>query len=420
MRISGQFQYDVARFVIQSRRTDLLERWLGDAAGVVPEKSVQGFFERAQAKIAELPQLLDPDFTDARLRYLAWFAGWDDSPAVDFVDGLDAAALRKLIALSVPLWQQKGSAAGVINAIRIFAGKTAILRDWHWHRWIVDETGEWIEARGLDPYLVGGLYTEADESLAWLVVNRDGLTESDRRLVYDLLTYTRVAGEHFGVVFAAFADDFARGLSQWAQIGTSGTATAADGTASLLEGAALKANATAEELATWTPFQRSSVQLTFSTTDATEVLSLDAMISEDGADFYRGEVAADGTVTLYLRGVSVSTTSVVLPTAGTTFQLELAVEPVSAAEVKASVRVGGELRLEQTFLGVDAFDDSSGGVVLRRTGATAEATAVDDVLVLATPNRVQYIGQAAITPTFGFGGASYIADPDPGVEPFAG
>ena len=44
----------------------------------------------------------------------------------------------------------------------------------------------------------------------------------------------------------------------------------------------------------------------------------------------------------------------------------------------------------------------------------------DNAIVLATPNRVQYIGQRAITPVIGLGGPQYIADPDPGLEPFEG
>lgn len=421
-RIDPDFPYDVFRFIVESRRSGLLETWLGKSDAIEGEKSVQGLFEAIQARILRLPELLDPASVLAQLRELAWQVGWDDTPEVAFIDGLATEDLRKLIRLSVPLWKQKGTAAGVINAIRVFTGKTAVLQDWFFHRWIVDETGEWVESRGADPYLVGDLYTEGDESVTWVLVNREGLTSVERRYVFDLLTFVHASGEHFVVVYAAFVDDFRTGFAQWAQIGTPGTLVATDGDprGGLLEGAAVVTNVTAEELATWGPDQRTIVHVEFAGVTADEELRLEVMRDASGAAYYEARLTAAGTLELLLSGVLDSTAALVLPAAGTPVALEVRVEPVSAAETKVGVYVGGEVQLETTFLGVDALVDPSSGVVVRREGIEAGATYIDNVVILATPYDTQFIGQKAITPTSGLGGLVYIADPDPGLEEFAG
>lgn len=421
-KISEDFQHDVFRFIIQSRRNDLLERWFGTPDSIGPERSVQGQFEATQERILDLPKLIDPGFDKAKLRLLAWNVGWDDAPEVDFISGLDENALRKLITLSVPLWKQKGSGRGLVNAIRVFTGKTAVVRDWFWHRWILDESGLWLEAKGSDPYLVGGIYTQEGETLTWVILNRQGLTETDRRLVYDLLTYTRVIGEHYGLVYAAFIDDFTEGLDQWTQIGTPGTLVVNedDFRGGLLEGASVRTNFTVEEMATWTPFQNTIAYIEFATDGADEEITLEVMRSEDGSTSYSAKLTADGSLELRRSGNLELASTITLPSPGFPVGLEIKVEPISSAEQQVSIFVGAELKLQSVFLGVDAYIDSAGGVVISREGSEVEPTYIDNVMTLATPNRVQFIGQNAIPPTPGFGGPEYIANPDPGVEPFTG
>lgn len=424
-RINDSFQHDVFRFVIESRRNDLLSRWLGEPGLINPESSVQGHFERIQARIKELPELLDPSFGDAELRLLAWVVGWDDRPEVAFIDDLSDVELRKLIRLSVPLWKQKGAAEGLINAIRVFTGKTALVQDWFWHRWIIDEAGFWVEAQGADPYLVGGRYTEGDAFLTWVIINRDGVGESQRRLVYDLLTFIRVAGEHYGVIYAGFADNFAAGFAQWTQIGTPGTLVVNEGDyrGGLLEGASIKAAVTDAEAATWTPFLRAIVYAQFESITGTSYLEAEVMRSADGVNHYRARITDTGEVELYLDGVSVAGPILFTPpVAGTPIGFEIRVEPVNTAETKVSILVGNVVLLDHTFLGDEAYVVSDGGLVINRGSvvSNAETVYIDNVILLASPNRIQFIGQQAITPTPGLGGPVYIADPDPGVEPFAG
>lgn len=420
-KIDPDFQHDVHRFIIRSRRNKLLAKWLGEPGAVTPEKSIQGIFERTQDKIGELPMLLDPAYSGAQLRFLAWLVGWDDSKDVSFIEDLSDDDLRKLIQLSVPLWQEKGSGIGLVNAIRVFTGKTAIVQDWFWHRWIIDESGFWVESRGNDPYLVGGIYTEADEYLTWVILNRQGLTSLERRLVYDLLTYIRVIGEHYALVYAAFVDDFADGFAQWTQLGTPGTfvVNEDDFRGGLDEGAIAKTNFVETELATWSPFQRTIAHIEFATVSAQEVIEVKGMRSADGVTYYAAKLGADGAVDL-VSPVGTFSTTITMPVVGTPIGLELRVEPINTAQTKVGVYIGNELQVENTFLGVDAYIDSAGGVTIERSGTEVLTTYVDNVVVLATPHRVQFIGQSAIPPTPGLGGPQYIANPAPELEPFIG
>jgi len=421
-KISDNFQYDVFKFIIESRRNALLSRWLGDPDLADAEKSIQGQFEAIQANIAQLPELYVLDSDKVQPRLLAWLLGWDDNPLVDFVDDLSDDQLKKLIELSVPLWKNKGTAGAIVNLLRIFTGKTALIRDWFWYRWVIDGSGFWQKARGTDPYLVGSQYTEADEWLTWIILNRVGIGETERRLIYDLLTFIRPTGEHFGVVYAAFADDFANGFSQWTQIGTPGTLVTTEGDyrGGLLQGAEVQTNIPTSEHETWTPFQRSIVHIEFAGTGADETITLEGMRSEDGSTWYRARLRANGALRLSSSQPYTLDTTLTLPTPGTPVSLELRVEPIDTAQTKVSVYVGAELQSEHTFLGVDAYVDSAGGVTVSRSGVSTDTTYIDNVLVLASPARIQMIGQQAITPTPGLGGPTYIADPAPDLEPFVG
>lgn len=421
-RIDPAFQHDVFRFIIESRRNKLLSRWLGEPDKISPEKSVQGIFEQTQQKISELPQLLDPAYEGTQLRLLAWLVGWDDNPLVDFIDDLTDDELRKLIKLSVPLWQQKGTAEGLVNAIRVFTGKSAIVQDWFWHRWIIDEGGFWVESRGIDPYLVGTIYTEADEPLTWVVINREGIGETQRRLVYDLLTFIHGVGEHFGVVYAAFADDFTREFSQWTQIGTPGTLVTIedDFRGGLLDGAEIQTNVSESEMSTWSPFQRAIVHIEYATDSGGELICFRAMRNVNGSNYYEGRLASEGSWELRRETTVIASGSITMPVIGTPVSLELRVEPINTAQTKVSFFIGGELQGENTFLGGEAYIDSGGGVTIERQNPSSLTTFIDNVMVLATPARIQFIGQQAITPTPGLGGPQYIADPDPGLEPFVG
>lgn len=421
-KIDPAFAFDAFRFIIESRRNELLRRWYGTPDAINPENSIQGTFETLMKKIQDLPRLTEPSYENAHLRYLAWIVGWDDNPDVEFIDDLSDADLRKVIQLSVDLWAEKGSSSGLVNAIRAFTGKSAVLRDYFWYRWQIGTAGFWLKSKGTDPFLVGGKYTEDGEYLMYLFINRQGLGAEGRKLLYDLLTYIRVVGEHYALVYAAFVDDFAKGWAQWTQLGTPGTMVSADGDyrGGIEDGAIAQTNFTADEMSTWTPFQRAICYVEFATDSASEEILFSAMRSSDGTTYYQARFVGNGELALIYPGGAVDTTVVAMPAIGTPIGLELKIEPVSTAETTVSVLIGGVVQLEATFLGAEAYIDSEGGVTVERLGGEAVTTYIDNVLVLASPFDVQYVGQQAIPPTPGLGGPQYIADPDPGVEPFEG
>lgn len=422
-KISDSFQHDAFRFLIEGVRNELLERWYGDPNGVEPENSIQGIFEETQARIGELPQLLDPDYADTPLDFLRWQVGWDDTPALNFVEDLDDTGLRKLIKLAVPLWKEKGTTGAVIDALRVFTGKSALVYTWFFHRWVVDEAGFWYEASGSDPWLVGGRYTEDGETLTHVVINREGLTAVERRFVYGLLSYVRPVGEHYAVIYAAFADGFDRYYDLWSNIGSASAliTVLGDYRAILKDGAEIQTNILASEMATWSPTQLITAFVEFSSTSSTDELQIFGMRNATGTEYYGATVKANGTVRLTRNGATVLTSVETLPEPGNPFGVELKIEPQDQVTQRVTVLVGGVEVHTQDFVGSQAYVDSSGGVRLKYDSSPNNRAYVDNVLVLATPARVQYIGQAPITPTIGVGGRpEYIASPDPGDEEFDG
>lgn len=421
-KIDPKFPHQIFRFVIEGLRNELLERWYGIPGGVDPEKSQQGIFEATQTRIQQLPLLHDPDFADAELEHLRWLVGWDDTLALDFVEDIDNATLKKLIQLAVPLWKEKGTAGALIDALRVFTGKSALVLDWFFHRWVIDEAGFWFEAGGSDPWLMGGRYTESGETLTHVIINREGLTVTERRFVHGLLTYVRPVGEHFCVIYAAFADDFGAGFDQWTNIGDAAALVTVDGDprGGLDDGAEIQTNITAAEMDTWTPTQKALVFVQFSSSASTDIFQLLTMSNAAGTEYYGVTLKGDGTILLTKDGSTEASDTITLPTAGFSLGLEILVEPLDQATQKVTVLVGAEIRLTKEFVGADAYVDSIGGTRLKYDSAGDNRLYVDNALVLATPNRIQYVGQQAITPTDGVGGPQYIADPAPGLEDFVG
>lgn len=422
-KIDDSFQHDAFRFVIEGARNELLERWYGDPDGVNPENSIQGIFERIQARIQELPLLVDPDFADTPLDFLRWQVGWDDTPALNFVDELDDDELRKLIKLAVPLWKEKGTTPAIIDALRVFTGKSCLVFTWFFHRWVLDEAGFWYEASGSDPWLMGGRYTEDGETLTHVVINREGLTETERRFVWGLLSYVRPVGEHYAVIYAAFADGFERHYDLWSNIGSAAALiTVADDYRAIFEdGAEVQTNIVATEMATWTPTQLATAFVEFSSTSSTDELQIFAMRNATGTEYYGAAVKADGTVRLTRNGATVSSSVITLPDVGNPFGVELKIEPQDQVTQRVTVLVGAVEIHAQDFIGSQAYVDSEGGVRLKYDSPSNNRCYIDSVLVLATPGRVQFVGQKPIPPSAGVGGRpEYIADPDPGDEEFDG
>lgn len=434
MKIDENFQYDAFRFMISGVRNSELERFFGLSTDEDAEKSIQGWFERTQLKIAQLPQLLDPKFAQTDLDKLLALVGWDGTKEVDFLGDVDDSTKRKLIALSVPLWKLKGTDKGLIGALRIFTGKTVIVRNWFFHRWIMDEAGFWYEGNGSDLWMNGGRYSEADEFLQWIILNRSALEEVDRRLIYDLTTFLRGSGEHFGIIYAAFADDFGRGFAsdgaiaavfpQWRIVGSEALVEYNPDVqkAELSSGGKLRAKMASSELNTWGPTQRAIAEVLVGSTPehvsaGAWAFELSGMISEDLSRYYSAKIDSSGVAEITRDGSVIVSGTFTPPIDGTSFTVELKVEPTDSATVLVSLLVGANLVLSTSFVGALAYDNPNGSVTIASNDGTFF---VDNVIVLATPNRVQYVGQKAIAPVAALGGPVYVANPDPGVEEFEG
>ena len=415
-KVNPTFQYDAFRFLIRSLRiadkNGELERYMG---------AMQTEFERTHARIQQLPEINDIALVeDELLKYLKWIVGWTDEKELSFVNNLTNDQLRKLIKLSVPLWKSKGRQQGLIDAIRIFTGKSAGFRSWFDQRWIMDEAGLWFTGIVDDPWIVGGMYTGDDEVLSWLFMNRSELDDVAKRLVYDLTTYIVPANEHYGIVYCAFFDDFLDGtLDQWVLGGDPITVTD-DLRALLPEDVNMEANVLDSELETWSPFQR--VEATLYTQDNLSGTSISVAFMRDSnsSKQYRITLGANGSLFLQWNdGTSFSTlvsTSTTLPVGavggGEPFLVSCTSSPINDAENRIVVSINGQIEIDYTATLSECLRDSGAGIGFT-TAAGSSGIYIDNVIVQASPTHVQFVGQRSLIDQ------GQIADPDPGNEVFS-
>lgn len=84
----------------------------------------ESFFSETESKIANLPKLFDPYAVPKE--FLAWLAGWL-SLALD--ENWDEATQRKAIAEAFEMYGKRGTAEGLREALRLFAGVHAIIQE---------------------------------------------------------------------------------------------------------------------------------------------------------------------------------------------------------------------------------------------------------------------------------------------------
>ena len=438
-KIDPTFPYDAYRFIIQGVRNadkkKVLERFMGGP---------QTEFERTHAQIQTLPTLLDPAQIRADLlQFLRHSVGWDNASEVAFVRDLNETQLRKLIKVAAVLWKAKGIPVSIRDAIRVFTGKNAILKDWFYHRLIIDEAGAHVSGIQTDPFAVGGIFSEDDDELTWVLINRGDLDEDDKQLLHSLLTFIRASGEHFGIVYAAFADDFSLGLGRWETVQSGDpNAVTVDLTetdpiiklfsrnkAAFDKDANIATRVDDTELATWQPYQRFSVIAIFSAFqgDGANNIEMRIMVSENREEYYSVKMISTEVVTndevelrlnIGLAGGSVQTRQVniinipVVVNPPLPFLIEIECAPQDQASNLLTIGVVGETFLQLLFIGDEAYNDPLGGVQLVTDSAIATGIRnMDDTIVIASPMQIQLIGQQALP----VGG---VADPDPGIEPF--
>jgi phage tail-like protein len=207
-KIDQDFPYDVFRFLIKPHRDadkdGLLERYLG---------GVQERFEATHGNIDEIKDLFNVDtIPNKYLTYLKWIVGWTSE--LDYItDDLTSDELRKLIGLSIPMWKQKGTPAGIRAMLRLLTGQDVILRDWFHYRWIQGVSALQQAQLEADSYVVGDAFGDRDEYLSfWYVTNELGI---QKQLIHDVMELNRPQLETMDIVYAVVAEDFNQGRDKW-------------------------------------------------------------------------------------------------------------------------------------------------------------------------------------------------------------
>ncbi len=168
MKIDSDFQYDMFRMLLKPIRDadqkeggGFLERFL---------TGPQTIFEDMQAKIKELPDIMNPAKTRADLLvYLKDHVGFTKE-LNNITNGLSESDLRKLISLGVAMFKQKGTDKGYANIVRLFTGKSARIFNYFDYRFIVGETALGEEQLGEDAWMISRVGVEATSDIVNTVV----------------------------------------------------------------------------------------------------------------------------------------------------------------------------------------------------------------------------------------------------------
>ena len=84
----------------------------------------ESFFSETESQIAGLPALFDPNA--APKEFLPWLAGW---LALELDENWDEAVQRQIIAKAFEMYGKRGTAEGLREALRLFAGVHAIIQE---------------------------------------------------------------------------------------------------------------------------------------------------------------------------------------------------------------------------------------------------------------------------------------------------
>lgn len=177
----------------------------------------QDAWETTQGKVFAIKDLWSvTDCPDDFLPYLKNIVGWTKELVTKRVtDGLDAATLRRLISVSVPLWKQRGPEDTIVSILGVLTGQRSRVWSWFDLRWILDETGLGEDHQGRDPWILD-LPSEGDDEHRFNVriVDPGGL---DRELVRNVARLMRPLGERIEISYLLFLDRFLTegDLYQW-------------------------------------------------------------------------------------------------------------------------------------------------------------------------------------------------------------
>jgi len=179
---------------------------------------IQQEFELHHTKISKLPDLQNPVLcNEYLLKYLKENVGFTGD--LDHItDVLDENSLRKLIRLAVTMWVEKGTSDGIVNMIRFFTGRPALVKDWFEWIWLVGVNGQLLNGDyTLAPWIIGGTYGTYAEYLTNIRIEKDSTEPEERVAIAGLLELSRPMLENFEVAYPDFLDLF-ESTDRWSLI----------------------------------------------------------------------------------------------------------------------------------------------------------------------------------------------------------
>lgn len=185
---------------------ELLKRFL---------KGAQAQFESNEAMILSILDQVKPDLVRSDLvQYLKDIVGFTNETRA-ITDRLDEEHLRRLITLAVPLWRERFTGRGLVNAIRLFTGRTAFISTWFSYRNLLGEAliNEDQLVSGGDNWIIGGETSLYDEYWSNIRIMDDGTL--DEELLIDVLRLSRPFNERIEVMLEDFIDRFDTELDKW-------------------------------------------------------------------------------------------------------------------------------------------------------------------------------------------------------------
>lgn len=372
---------------------------------------LQRFLQRPQeqfeALVARIKSLSDTDSPDtipaALLTYLKDHVGFT-SELDAITSRLDTVALRRLIALAVRMWKQKGTSAGLLDLIRLLTGKSAVYYDWFHYRNILGESLIGEEQLGSDNWLIGGEFTRLDEYTSHIRLMDDGTL--DTTLLLDLIDLVRPQGERIEVAVLDFLDLFDADLSRWDIVG----GPAIDPTTSTL---LLPPSATAAPvLPIWGDAPEDQTDYTsihkFTLGDAANVHTVRWYFRDLVTNHYRLVIAADNTLKLYhtIGGVAILLETIdlallgVVIVAGTEYKVRI--DTVSSLGTNNLIRVYIDATRVLDWTQAEPAETATG--ILRFDGDVANVAdnVIDNVEIYRPPLRWAMVGPDGRTMTDSF------------------
>lgn len=143
---------------------------------------------------------------DDLLQYLKRIVGW--TPDLDGItDGLDAATLRRLIAVSVPMWKKRSTETSIVDAINLLTSRRSRVWSWFDLRWVTDETVLGEEHQGRDPWMIQFPGPPGGREF-WSNVRLVDPGTASHQVVRDVLNLMRPCGERYLLTYLKFLDLF--------------------------------------------------------------------------------------------------------------------------------------------------------------------------------------------------------------------